>query len=81
VKLLLSGRDGGVIHSSPEFRHDPHMTVMIKLREKQGDKELGIGCTVMLNSPEVETEVQAKKEGRLVDLPGMLKMLQFSGVL
>jgi hypothetical protein len=39
VKLFLSERVGGVIHSSPEFRHDPHITVVIKFREKQEDKE------------------------------------------
>jgi hypothetical protein len=70
VKLFLSERDGSVIHTSPEFRHEPHMTLVIEVRP--------LKVSVMLNSPEVETMVQAEGDGRLVDLEGMVDILQFS---
>ena len=70
VKLFLSERDGSVIHTSPEFRHDPHMTVIVEVRP--------LRVSVMLQAAEAETQVQAGKDGRLVDLEGMLDLLQFS---
>ncbi len=36
--------------------------------------------TVMLNSPEVETQFQAKRDGRFVDLGRILDILRFSRV-
>jgi len=70
VKLFLSERDGSVIHTSPEFRHEPHMTVVIEVQP--------LRVSVMLNASEAETQVQAERDGRLVDLEGMLDLLQFS---
>lgn len=70
VKLFLSERDGSVIHTSPEFRHDPHMTVVVEVRP--------LRVSVMLNAAEAETQAQAERDGRLVDLEGMIDLLQFS---
>jgi len=70
VKLFLSEREGSVIHTSPEFRHDPHMTVVIEVKP--------LKVSVLLNAAEAETQVRAEQDGRLVDLEGMLDILQFS---
>ncbi len=66
AKLFLSERDGSVIHSSPEFKYEPHMTVVVELRKKES-KGVRTHYNVMLNSLEIETQVQAKKGERLVD--------------
>ncbi len=70
VKLFLSEREGSVIHTSPEFRHEPHMTVVVEVRP--------LRVSVMLNAAEAETQVQAEQDGRLVELERMLEILQFS---
>ncbi len=72
VKLFLSERDGSVIHCSPEFRHSPHMCVVVEVRRKEG-----LRVEVLLNGPEVETQAQAREEGRVVDLERMVGLLTF----
>lgn len=69
VKLYLSERDGSVIHSSPEYKHNPHVTVIVEVGPLRVD--------VMLNAEEVETQVQAREAGRLVTLEDLVRMLQF----
>ena len=46
------------------------MTVVIEVRS--------LKVSVMLNAGEAETQVQAEQDGRLVDLEGMIDLLQFS---
>ena len=46
------------------------MTVVIEVRP--------LKVSVLLNAAEAETQVQAERDGRLVDLEGMLDLLQFS---
>ncbi|MFW9890081.1 MAG: hypothetical protein ACFFER_18005, partial [Candidatus Thorarchaeota archaeon] len=78
AKLFLAESDGRSIHTSPEFRHEPHMTMVMEARAGEGVPNV----RVMLNSPEVETRAQAREAGRLVDLERMLAILRFSrGVL
>ncbi|MFW9861933.1 MAG: hypothetical protein ACFFET_06540 [Candidatus Thorarchaeota archaeon] len=74
AKLFLAESDGKSIHSSPEFRHEPHMAVVMEARAGEGVPDV----RVMLNSPEVETRAQAREAGRLVELERMLDILRFS---
>ena len=70
VKLFLSERDGSVIHTSPEFKHEPHMAVIVEVKP--------LKVSVILNVHEAETHAQAKRDGRLVEMKRMLDILQFS---
>jgi hypothetical protein len=75
VKLFLSERDGSVVHSSPEYRHDPHCTVVM---EAVGGEAVRVA--VMLDPEEVETLAQAREAGRLVTLEELVRVLQFGAV-
>jgi len=46
------------------------MTVVIEVQP--------LRVSVMLNTAEAEIQVQAEQDGRLVDLEGMIDLLQFS---
>lgn len=76
VKLFLSERDGSVGHSSPEYRHDPHCTVVM---EAVGKGE-AVRVAVMMDPGEVATLAQARSEGRLVSLEELVRVLQFGAV-
>ncbi len=76
VKLFLSERDGSVVHSSPEYRHDPHCTVVM---EAVGKGE-AVQVAVMMDPGEVETLAQARRDGRLVSLEELVRVLQFGAL-
>ena len=62
-------------HHSPEYKHEPHMTLVVRLRELQRKKERRTRAYWVMDPPEYETLAVAKKRGGVLEFQEGVKRL------